>query len=979
MQCFPRHNLFKTARWVTWRRLRCLCVLYVLLAVLAPLPLAQTTSATVGSLINIIAQSIVEHTAPQQNVSRAPAPQRTRSLRLRVIIGETLIVPFAMPITAVLIVSPEIATAQLNVRSVTLTGIHVGETILIAFDGPRRHAFLVEVVGRTQATTRPNTPSTESSAFINQPLSGSYTISYSAPFGRSPTLFRQSLEFQRKLMHERTLRFSSDLFKFVGQGNQNGLRATAPRFGLNHLSLGIDAPSGTLDILDSQINLSPLSFNNYTMRGFHLVSTPASQLRGLELFGGVARPALSFFDRNQGRLVGAVLPVAQGQTWQMRVGFFNVSPQRDNNLGRGGTVWQVNGRYALHKNVALEGEVAYANGGFSWRGRFDLISRPFNAYGEILRFDRRSPLISIGAQPGGRETEAFAFHWQPHTRLNVFFNYNHTAIEPPANAGRATFGRSTFFVNTNYRLGQNSRLGFRYARQQIETGGFAGSPRFRFETDTATISHDIRLNDSWANNFEVRLNSSHEGRTNSETEKGIDLKDQLRFSFKRGSATGFVNYTRRTPSLAGLIVRNPQLLPPLLQRAFAEDPVRFLQTNRDTLGLLLPGIELPQTRGFDTGVRLQAAFSRINLAGEVRYSTGEILARQQRSVSASLGMNVRLDAANSIQVSGWRSFAFDSTRSDPLLTISYVHRFGAASGGGFQFSKLLGLDRGVIQGRVFFDLNGNGHDDDGEPGVRNMRVQVDGDQSAITNESGQFRFRLNAGEHSVAIISDNLGVGLKATTASEQRVSLLSRHTIDVAFGVSNFGSIAGRVFNDVSLRGGRTAGSAPGVPGVCINLHLADKTGAPISVTVDATGSYRFRNLMPGSYRLEIDPATLPANFRIPSQRSWTVVVKPLASFYLDIPQVAERAVSGIVFIDKNGNGNFDPEQDQTVEGARVITGQTEVLTGESGAYVLRGLAAGRIEVRARTPWGFESLPVTIELSAQPVTLRSVNLIVKR
>ncbi len=928
--------------------------------------------------MNAVTLSLFHQTTPPQNISRTPVPERTQAPRLRVIIGETREVPLAVPMTSVLIVSPEIASAELNGRRLILTGLHVGETILIAFDGPRRHTFLVEVVGRTQATTQQRTGSMGSSIQEQAALSGSYTVSYSAPFGAGATLFRQNLEFQRKLPQQRTLRFSSDTFKFMGHGDQNGVRAAAPGFGLNYMSLGIDAPSGTLDLLDSQINLSTLSFNNYAMRGFHLVSTSASQLRGAELFAGVARPALSFFDRNQGRLMGAVLPIAQGQSWQLRGGVFLISPHQDNTLGGRRLVWQVNGRYELHKNIAVEGEVAYANGGFSGRARFDLISRAFNGYGEILRFDRRSPLVSIGAQPGGRQTETFAFHWRPHTRFNAFFNYYHIAIAPPANAGRATFDRATLFASANYRLSQNSRFGFRYTRQEIETGETSSGPRFRFETHTATINHDIRLDRNWSNNLELRLNSSRETRTDAETETGIDLKNQLRFAFKGGSATGFVNYTRRTPSLAGFIVRNPLVLPPLLQRVFAADPVRFLQTNRDALGLFLPGIELPETRGTDVGLRLQAAFSRINLASEARYSVGEILARDQRNVGASVSMNVKLDAANSVQVSGWRSFAFNSTRRQSMLTISYVHRFGAAGAGGFQFSGLLGLNRGQIQGRVFFDQNGNGRDDPDEPGVTGMTVQIDGDQTAITDRSGRFHFKIDAGEHNVAIISGDLGMRLKATTASEQNVSLRSRQTVNVTFGLSNLGSIAGRIFNDLSLKGELTAGNAPGIRDVRISLHLIGKIGAPLTVTVDTSGAYQFHNLAPGSYKLEIDLATLPANFRMPSQSSWLVTVKPLENFYLDIPQIAERAVSGIVFIDKNGDGKFDPEIDETVGGARVMAGPTEVATDESGSYLLRGLPAGRIDVRARSPWGIESLPVTIELQAQPVTRRAINIIVK-
>src|SRR6185295_4038901 len=88
-------------------------------------------------------------------------------------------------------------------------------------------------------------------------FSGTYAVTYSAPFGSGLTLLRQSFDFQKKLSGGRTIRFSSDMFKFMGAGNQDRLRATAFGLGLNRLALGIDGPDGSVDILDSPINISP--------------------------------------------------------------------------------------------------------------------------------------------------------------------------------------------------------------------------------------------------------------------------------------------------------------------------------------------------------------------------------------------------------------------------------------------------------------------------------------------------------------------------------------------------------------------------------------------------------------------------------------------------------------------------------------------------------------------------------------------------
>lgn len=948
-----------------------------MLAVVAPVPVTQAGSEAVGELITQALQSIYQHTIAPQDPAAAPPPERTQVLRLSVLMLETRAVSLEVQLSSIVVVSPEIAAVALNNQGVTITGLKVGETILIGLAGTRRLTFLVEVVGRTYANTHQDLPPPEIAALTLGALSGSYAITYTAPFAGAPTLLRQSFDLHKKLSGGRTFRFSSDMFKFMGHGDQYRSSATAFGLGVNRMSLGIDGPEGSIDILDSSLNISPLSFSGSIMRGVHIVSTRGSRLRGLEFFAGQARPSHSFLDMGQGRIMGAVIPIAEGDYGRVRAGMFVVSPGQGNRLASGGTVWHLDGRFAPNKNVTAEGEVAYANSGLSWRARLDLIRGPVTAYGEILRPDRKSPLVSVGAQEGGRETEAFAVQWRANSHLSASFSFNHTAIAPPATAGRAYLNRTSLFANTSYRINDKSRLEFRFAQQEIEIGAPGGGSRFQLETRTVTIGHDIRLSQSWTNNFQAQVNSSRETRADTATEGGFILNEQLRYSFRRGSATGFVNYTRQNSSLAGLLVRNPTLLPPTLQAAFAADPVRFLQTNRDALGLLLPGVDLPQTRGLEAGVRLQAAFSRINLAGEARYRTGEILSREQRNIITSANVNVQLDAANSIQVMGSRSFGSHRTGGHSALTVSYVHRFGAGSGGGLQFSRLFGLERGKIQGRVFFDQNGNGHDDTNEPGVAGMKVQMGGDRSAVTDAGGRFQFDVNSGGYQISLISEELGERWRASTMTEQHGFLAPRQTVNISFGITDYGVVAGRIFNDVSQTGEPATGSSPGVPFVRLTLRPVNAKGPGASVNTDGSGAYQFRSIPPGSYILELDPASLPADFRMLQQSSWPVIVQPLQNLYLDIPILAQRAVSGVVFIDQDGDGKFTPEKDQPVEGARVVTGKIEVTTGKGGAYILRNLPCGSIEIHARTQTGTKSPLLRIALGAEPTRRSGVNFAV--
>jgi hypothetical protein len=335
-----------------------------------------------------------------------------------------------------------------------------------------------------------------------------------------------------------------------------------------------------------------------------------------------------------------------------------------------------------------------------------------------------------------------------------------------------------------------------------------------------------------------------------------------------------------------------------------------------------------------------------------------------------------------MQVTVARAFAFSGTGTHTLLSAGYVHHFGTGSGSGFQFSSLLGLDRGRIQGRVFGDLNGNGQEDPGENGIAGMTVRMDGNRKVVTDSRGDFNFgSMEPGDFDVTLISDDLGVKLRASNATLQRVSLSARNTVRLSFGLTNSGFAAGRVFNDLLLTGEQAAKEARGIPGVKLILHSAEAMAdsKPLIQMVDGNGLYEFRNLAPGKYLLDIDTATLPANFRLPAQTTWPITVSPLQGVYLDLPLAAQRAISGTVYMDFDGDGKFSPENDTPIPGAYVRIGQAEAITDKSGAYILRNLAAGQAVIHAATTRRYASSLIIIELPASPGILRDVNLAISK
>lgn len=926
----------------------------------------------------------------QTEVPTGTVGARTLAPRISLFVRDSRDVPFDDTVVTVLVVDTEVVTAEImGERTVRLRGLDFGETLVIVVTPRGRRTLIVEVVGHPLTSPFAGRQADASSgAGESGPISGAYMVSFSPPLNGSRAFLSQHLDYRHKLGPNRTLRVSSDMFKIFGSKDTLALPLAPASFGINQFSVGVSTSEGELDLLDSDLNISPLSFNGYALRGLHLVSARESRLRGLEVFAGLARPPLTLFGGENGRVLGAMMPLAQTGAWRVRAGFTLATPQSDKAQSKGGMIWQTNARYHPDDETDAEAEVALANGAFSWRAALALRRGAFNFAGEASHLDRRSPLISVGAQSSGRTAYNAALQWQPTTRFIGTASYSRVDAAPISSSNRAsTLNNSTLLAGASYYLNRDSNVSFRYAQQQLASGANSSSRGFKLDTRSFAASYSTRFAKRWSNNFEARYSLSRETSAKAEMERGWSVRNELNRSWEQWSATAFVNYTHNTPSLANLLLQDPELLPPPLRSAFEADPAHFLIVYRDLLPQLLSGVELPQTRSADVGLRLQGAFSRYILLAETRYSSGEIMAREYRNLLTTLSVTARLDAANSIGVSAMRAFDMHQANTTggvgtSALTVSYTHRFGASSGGGFQFGKLLGLDRGRLKGRVFHDLNSNGRDDPEEPGLANAKIQLDDGHSIMTDEQGRFRFgSVTRGAHTVSLMLDELGMTLRASTATEQHVSVSARETVEVSFGVTNHGFIAGRIFNNLSLADKPLMTEMPGVMGVRVKLRPEGTQAADAvrTETVDGDGEYEFRNLAPGDYTLELDLESLPPDYQPPAQTSWQLKVVPLHGSYKDIPLAAQRAVSGIVFRDKDGDGQFDAEKDETVEGARVVAGSFETLSGRGGSYILRHLPAGKLELRALTPESAESRGVSIELDEEPVARRRVNVSITR
>jgi uncharacterized repeat protein (TIGR01451 family) len=305
--------------------------------------------------------------------------------------------------------------------------------------------------------------------------------------------------------------------------------------------------------------------------------------------------------------------------------------------------------------------------------------------------------------------------------------------------------------------------------------------------------------------------------------------------------------------------------------------------------------------------------------------------------------------------------------------------------------------QGAIGDFVWHDLNRDGIQDAGEPGINSVTVRLyDSGNNLVgtdtthnfAGQDGYYQFTgLKAGTYTVVVDATTLPSGYTATltgqgtTATDNNgspatVTLPTNSSIDetIDFGYVSpcAGVIGDFVWHDTNLNGIQDSGE-PGIPGVVLNLYGPGHVFIT-TTTTDSNGMYQFTGRCASTYTVEVvppagysptqsnAPGSTPANDSNGAPATVTLGIDE-TNLTIDFGYYKPAAIGDFVWEDLNANGQQDAGE-PGIPGVSVslykCTGDVlagTTTTDSNGLYSFTNLIPGCYYVKFATPSGYVAI----------------------
>ena len=153
---------------------------------------------------------------------------------------------------------------------------------------------------------------------------------------------------------------------------------------------------------------------------------------------------------------------------------------------------------------------------------------------------------------------------------------------------------------------------------------------------------------------------------------------------------------------------------------------------------------------------------------------------------------------------------------------------------------------GDLNGRLYFDVNGNGTQDAGESGIANVDVQIDnafgGSQTIETDANGDWNIQVPVGDvtSTIDVNDPDFPTGAIQTEGTNPTITTVTNgDTFDEVDGFFESGQLSGRLYYDVNGNGTQD-GSESGI--VNVDIQIDDALGNSQTIETDANGDWNIQ-----------------------------------------------------------------------------------------------------------------------------------------